>query len=147
MTSSGQLVSSFSDRFAELLRDRPESASELAEKMHVSRQTVSTWKLGTRHPNKITTVAIADFFGVNIEWLYGYDVPKFRDTPVGKRMYATDAMPAALQERENNDIRVLIPGMDKLPEHQRERIINIFRAVFEATYPDLEKKGSENDDT
>lgn len=77
MSAIGKKTSTFKERFAALLDERTESATDLAKKMHVSKQTISAWKLGDRSPNKITTIAIANFFGVNIDWLYGFDVEKY----------------------------------------------------------------------
>lgn len=73
---TGKKVTTFKERFADLLRERPESATDLAGKMHVSKQTISAWKLGDRRPNRFTTDAIAEFFGVSAEWLNGFDVEK-----------------------------------------------------------------------
>lgn len=79
MTRTGQKVTTFKERFSDLLSGRAESDTELAKKMNVSKQTISAWKLGERNPNRLTTVAIAQFFGVNIDWLYGFDVEKYAE--------------------------------------------------------------------
>jgi len=142
MEQNAVKVSTFQQRITELLDESIQPAADLAKALHVSRQTLSAWKTGVRSPKEPTILSIADYFCVDELWLMGFNVPKYKR----KRMYVNDSAPDAVRQ-DDNDIRVLIPGMDKLPEQQRERIINIFRAVFEATYPDLEKKGSENDDT
>ncbi len=76
MTETNKKVSTFQERFAELLDERPESDTELAKKLMVSKQTVSAWRTGVRSPKINTAASIARAFGVNVDWLFGYDVKK-----------------------------------------------------------------------
>jgi len=69
-------VSTFQERFAELFSETNKTTRELAKELHVSNQTVSAWKTGTRSPKEPTVIAIAQHFGVSEMWLLGYDVKK-----------------------------------------------------------------------
>ena len=88
-------VSTFSERFRTLCNENPSSDSKLAEKLHISKQTVSAWKSGVRSPRVPTIDAIASFFNVNLDWLMGFDVDRY--TGLSTRRYATDTMPPLLK--------------------------------------------------
>lgn len=44
---------------------------ELAEKVHVTQTAVSQWENGSKRPEEETANALADFFGVSVEYLLG----------------------------------------------------------------------------
>ena len=53
---------------------------------------------------------------------------------------------APVPEKPNDDeIRLLIPGVSKLPPEQVERTKNAFLAMFKATYPELFEKEGDDD--
>ena len=49
------------------------SQSELAERLHVTRQAVSRWEGGKTEPDVDTLIAIAKIFGVSLDYLCGAD--------------------------------------------------------------------------
>ena len=53
------------------------SATQLAEIIGMSKQTISAYTTGARSPKRPAINAMADALGVNPLWLMGYDVPKF----------------------------------------------------------------------
>lgn len=69
-------VSTFQERFASLMKESGKNSIELSKALHVSNQTISAWKLGTRSPKEPTVIAIASFFKVSVQWLLGFDVQK-----------------------------------------------------------------------
>ena len=71
-----QKVSTFKDRFRSLCEENPTSDSKLADRLHVSKQTISAWKSGIRSPKEPTIIAIASFFNVSVKWLMGFDVSR-----------------------------------------------------------------------
>ena len=73
---TGKKISTFRERFTELCDSDPRNDSSIANALHVSRQTVHYWKLGDRSPKTPTVTAIANYFGVNLAWMMGYDVQK-----------------------------------------------------------------------
>lgn len=82
-------VSSFQDRFKELCDAKSTTDTALADKLGVSKQTISSWKSGYRSPKRPMVENIARLFGVNTDWLMGYDFPRFPQ----KRLYVTDESP------------------------------------------------------
>ena len=130
-------VSTFRERFVELCDSNPLGTISLADELHVSRQTINAWKVGTRSPKDLTVIAIARYFGVDVKWLMGFDVPR-ETTWVDYKENAED--PPTLKTPE---ARILAKGIDKMPQEQREAIINMMQGL----YPGLFEKGSEEDDT
>ena len=129
MKHTGELVSDFQTRFNELLDERPESSTDLATKMKVSKQSVSNWKHGVRSPNRITTIAIADFFGVTIEWLYGYDVNK----------YVSSEPKAEKYNPQTTEARSLAKGVDNMPDAQRKAIFDLLSNLYPGIFDEGEK--------
>lgn len=81
---TGKMVSTFRKRLA-LLCERAkqtdgkhvkQSDEEIARGIGVSKQTVSAWRCGDRSPKQPAIEATARYFGVNIDWLMGFDVPE-----------------------------------------------------------------------
>ena len=50
--------------------------AELAERLDVSRQTVSKWELGAAQPELDKIVAISELFGVSTDWLLKSPQPR-----------------------------------------------------------------------
>ena len=63
------------DRLNEVFDSDPRSDSMIAESFHVSKQTVSAWRNGSRSPKKNKLQEIADFYHRDILWFFGFDVP------------------------------------------------------------------------
>lgn len=79
---TGQRVSCFKDRFNVLFDESGKTNTELGQDLHVSNQTISAWRLGTRSPKPPTVIAIASFFEVSVQWLMGFDVQKKPYDPI-----------------------------------------------------------------
>ncbi len=73
---TGLKVATFQQRFAQLFEESEKTTTALAKELHISNQTVSAWKIGTRSPKELTIIAIAKYFRVNVPWLMGFDVEK-----------------------------------------------------------------------
>lgn len=82
-------VSTFQQRFKELCDSKSTTDTALADKLGVSKQTISSWKSGYRSPKRPMVESIARVFGVNADWLMGYDFPQFPS----KRLYVNDTSP------------------------------------------------------
>lgn len=68
-------VSDFQSRFKMALENAPFNATELADKIGLSKQAISAYLTGVREPKRPTLKAIAEQLNVNEAWLTGYDVP------------------------------------------------------------------------
>ena len=69
-------VSDLPTRLSELLNGSM-SATQLAEIIGMSKQTISAYTTGVRSPKRPAINAMATALGVNPLWLMGYDVPKY----------------------------------------------------------------------
>lgn len=69
-------VTTFKERLSDLCAENPMNDTEIARELRISKQTLSAWKCGTRSPKELTIISIARYFGVNVEWLMGFDVEK-----------------------------------------------------------------------
>lgn len=65
-------------RLKEAINDAGLTASELAEKSHVSKSSVSQYVHATQSPSNISATAMAKVLGVSPMWLMGFNVPKSR---------------------------------------------------------------------
>ena len=63
------------DRLKELFEADPRKGPAIADSLGVSKQAVSAWKNGKRSPSKSQLEKIAEYYGVDQAWLYGYDLP------------------------------------------------------------------------
>lgn len=72
---TGMKVATFKERLSDVCELSLLSDTDLAAKLKVSKQTLSAWKCGVRSPKEPTIIAIAQYFGVSVEWLMGFDVP------------------------------------------------------------------------
>lgn len=70
------MYENFSIRFCTLVDEYMGNANDIAKALHVSKQTISAWKAGTRSPKQPTIEAIARFFNVSVQWLMGLNVPR-----------------------------------------------------------------------
>lgn len=59
----------FSEKLFGLRKQSGMTQSDLAEKLNVSRQTVSRWEMGTAKPEIDTLIAISDLFDVSLDYL------------------------------------------------------------------------------
>ena len=56
-----------------LRKENKISQEELAEKLRVSRQSISLWENGLREPNMSSLIVLAKFFNVSIDYLVGLE--------------------------------------------------------------------------
>ena len=64
------------ERLNELFDNDPRNDNVIAQALGVSKQTISSWRHGTRSPKKPVLIQIAKEFDVSIEWLMGFDVER-----------------------------------------------------------------------
>ena len=121
-------MSSFQDRFNELLQRTGIDASTLAANLEVSKQTISAWKTGVRSPKRPVLKIIAKYFDVSLPWLCGLDVPvgSYQDSAVqlpGEADEAVSMWKLTIQEQRlvsayrDADPRYRDLAMELLEEH------------------------------
>ena len=61
------------NRLKELRKNKGYAQQDLAEKIGISKRTLLYWKTGERTPKSDKAQQLADFFGVSIGYLLGYE--------------------------------------------------------------------------
>lgn len=64
-------MSKFSERLKELRLEKGLSQNQLAKAVNLSDVAICLWEQNKRVPNLDAVIAIADFFGVSIDYLAG----------------------------------------------------------------------------
>lgn len=64
-------MSAFGDRLKQLRISRGLSQQSIADAIDVNKQTISQYERGVRRPNPDLAEALADFFNVDLDYLYG----------------------------------------------------------------------------
>lgn len=78
-------ISSFSERLSLALSYRNMSSTELAKKIGMSKQAISTYATGLRSPKLPVARLIAETLEINDLWLMGYDVPVEINKPIVRK--------------------------------------------------------------
>ena len=65
------MTKQFSDIIKGLRTQKSLTQERLAQEMGVSKSTIAMWETGDRHPSKEIYEQLADFFNVDIDYLYG----------------------------------------------------------------------------
>jgi Predicted transcriptional regulators len=61
----------FSQRLRSLRQDKNLTIEQVGKAFNVTKQTVSRWELGERLPPLDVAAALADYFGVSLDYLIG----------------------------------------------------------------------------
>lgn len=64
----------FSEKIYLLRKEAGMTQSELSEALHVSRQSISKWEMGTVMPDMVNIIAISKIFLVSIDYLIHDDI-------------------------------------------------------------------------
>lgn len=97
--------------------------ADLAKAIDQSQSSITMYETGRREPDFETLEALADVFNVPMSSFMG-DFSAISYVP-------SPAPPA------EDEIRILIPGLSKLPPERVERTKEAFLAMFKATCPEL----------
>ena len=92
----------FNNRLYQLRKQKGFSQEELANRLNVSRQTVSKWEVGASTPDMEKLVAISDLFDVSLDMLI-----------MGKEAPAPEAAPAKSELVDVINQKVLTPDNKK----------------------------------
>ena len=64
-------MDNFGERLAALRKERGMSQEELAEKLQLTRQTISKWETGASTPDLELLIQLAEVFDVSVDFLLG----------------------------------------------------------------------------
>ena len=59
------------ERYLELLKETEKTTYGMCKETGLKQSAISAWKSGKTKPSQRTFQVIADYFGVNVEWLAG----------------------------------------------------------------------------
>lgn len=128
---TGKKVSTFQERFTELCDSSPMNDAAIADALHVSRQTVCSWKSGTRSPKLPTVQAIANHFCIDVAWLMGFDVKRdISREEAFENEYTRAEKEMRGDQPKNDEIRFLIRGLNKMTPEQIEQATSMMRIMF-----------------
>lgn len=117
----------FKDRLRELRLQKNYSQQDLADRIKVTKQTISQYERGVREPDYDNLLALCDVFNVSTDYLLGKDDVTMRllDADALRKMdecyYLNEETAQAAQEIfDNPDLRALFDaGRDSKPEDLR----------------------------
>lgn len=95
--------------------------ADLAKAINQSQSSITMYETGRREPDFETLEALADVFNV----------------PLVSFVDGDGVVSVQISSPADDEIRILIPGLSKLPPERVERTKNAFLAMFKATYPEL----------
>lgn len=107
-----RLVSSFQLRLKEAMNGM--KATELGDKIGLSKQAISAYLTGTRSPKRPVINALSDALGVSPMWLMGYDVEKTKKIE-----------PAGLPDEHNEKLNKLMEILEKIPDDKLDVVISM----------------------
>ena len=100
------------ERLNQVFDSDPRSDSMIADSFHVSKQTISAWRNGSRSPKKSKLLEIAEFYHKDSLWFFGYDEQR-------------EEMPVPVEEDEQvKEIITLISG---LSDQKKAEALNYLR--------------------
>ena len=122
-------VLSNQERLNQLFDSDSRSDTAIADSLNVSKQTISSWRNGSRSPKKTTLMKIAEMYNVDIAWLMGYE----------------DEEQSGNIQPKNDDVRLILRGLNKLSPEQIEQSKAMFKVMFAPQYNELFTKENEDD--
>ena len=133
----------------ELRRKKGIQQKELALEIGVTQPTVSDWEQNKKDPSGERLKRLAEYFGVDELVILGKGSAQLfiPEDPAkcgkSETEQIIDRLLAKLEGMPKTaEARIVSGGMDRLPKDQREKILNVFTAL----YPDL-IEGEQSDDT
>ena len=128
---SGKKVTTFRERFAELCESNPANYTALANALHVSKQTISAWKIGTRSPRQPLIIDIANYFRVSVSWLMGFDVKK-ELTPHEMVEEGFKNLSALYNNHIpiSHEARIISTAVDNMSPEHRKQALKVLQTIF-----------------
>ena len=109
----------FNNKLYELRKQKEFSQEELANRLNVSRQTVSKWEVGDSTPDMEKLVAMSDLFGISLDELVLDKPPEpapVEQVPAKSELYSeikTDIKEKGLTDKNKKKVRkgLLVTGI------------------------------------
>lgn len=114
----------FADRFKTLRAASGLSLAELGQKLGLSKSAIAGYERGEREPDYETLQKIADFFGVDANYLLGYDASGYYTNP--------ETAKAAQEIFDNKELRALFDAARGSSPESLQAAANVILALKEA---------------
>lgn len=112
----------FAERLKELRAKKGYSQAELADKLHVSKSTVSMLEANYRKPSVELLETIGDFFNVDTDYLLGKEI--------GSTYYLDpEAAEMAKHVFERDEMRVLFDAVKDVPKEDIKVVIKMINGL------------------
>ena len=102
------------ERIRDIRKERGLNQDQLAELASLNRVTIAKYESGRVEPGAHALSRIADALDVSADVLLG----------------RTDEVRPAPEPPQTEEARIFLRGIDKLPQEDRERAVNILKAAF-----------------
>ncbi|MDO5016282.1 MAG: helix-turn-helix transcriptional regulator [Eubacteriales bacterium] len=103
------------DKIRELRRKNNLSQKDVAERLNVSRQTISKWECGLAVPDADSLALIADLFSVDVNYLLAKETDV--DSTIVSSANATSSKPATSTSEFENKMKYAMNKSEKLKNH------------------------------
>ena len=112
-------------RFGEMLRELREerrlTQTELANTLHISKSSISSYEIGTSLPPMERALELADFFGVSLDYLFGRSSVRYDLSILSRQIHHNKTI---------GDFVMLVNGM---PENKRSLVYKMAKVVDHIT--------------
>lgn len=120
-------------------------AKQLAIEIGVSNATVSDWEHGKKNPTGKRLKRLAEFFGVDEGFVLGYGLENHDlfvpENPAISGKSETDQIVERLLDKldaqpKTAEARIISDALDRMPPADREKVLNMLKAVYSEYFPD-----------
>lgn len=122
-------MSEFKDIILKLRTERGFTQGKLADELGTSKSTVGMWEMGVRYPSKELYEAIADYFNVDMDYLYGR-------TNIRKKIHFDNDGTEYITVSEDPDIRRIHRAREKMSEQEKNKMMQILELSFDDYFGD-----------
>lgn len=122
-------MNEFKDIILKLRTEKGFTQGRLAEELNTSKSTVGMWERGERYPSKELYEAIADYFNVDMDYLYGR-------TNIRKKVHYNNDGTEYIPVSSDPDIRRIQRARINMDQKNRDKMMKILELSFEDYFQD-----------
>lgn len=123
----------FNEIIKSLRNEKGLTQSDLSNKLNIARSTLASYENGSRFPDKVILEEIADFFNVDIDFLYGKSNVRKKahfDEKGKAHYYLNDNVANTVDVLlKNNDYMVLLEASQDLSDDDLRFVINLVQRM------------------
>ena len=127
----------------ELRRKKGIQQKELAIAIGVSCPTVSGWETGKKDPSGDRLKKLAEYFDVDELFVLGYGLEKQNTSSISETeqivQYVLNKLGKSDDSPSSEESRIISSAVDKMPPQDREKALNLLKAVYSDYFRTEEK--------